>query len=193
MVINLTKPLYVETNISDVETNIARVPIDTFIENIQNIEWVKSTCTVNGKRIIDSEKRHSSKYYENVHIDFSQIQGLINVLHIVNRKHNKELIKYEQGDKFEKHKDSKLEPLHCYTGLLYSPGDYKGGDLIIYNEDGTVEVIETSGDAWKFVIFDVNLYHESTPIESGAKYVFKFPLYDEHYPTYYSSDEDLCD
>lgn len=94
---------------------------------------------------------------------------------------NWNLLKYEQGDFFKKHVDTKIDETHRYTCLLFCPCEdkYEGGDIIFTNKEMTFcSTIQPS----KFkevtmVIFTIDLYHEITPITSGKRYVFKKPLF----------------
>jgi len=149
----------------------------SFLEDPNN--WKQTTCHINGEKVINENVRCS--YTFNKHLIFysKHVTNILNNLNVSNKILDRELIKYETGGKFEKHKDHKINYEHSYVGLIYIPSDHIGGDLIIYQENGNKKIIKTSSDKFKLVIFNVNLYHESTSVEYGRKYVIKFPIFNK--------------
>lgn len=145
-----------------------------FINNLNNNDFTQSTCTLDGERILNESKRSSKYYNKKIKLLFD-IRDSDN-LNISSSYDNVELIKYDVGDKFDKHKDRKISDNHTHTGLLYVPSQYTGGELVLYKY-GIKQKIRTC-DFNKPVIAIVNLeqYHSSECVNSGVKYVFKFPI-----------------
>jgi predicted 2-oxoglutarate/Fe(II)-dependent dioxygenase YbiX len=92
-----------------------------------------------------------------------------------------ELLKYEVGDFFSRHIDTRLSESHLFTCLLFVPQTdhpFVGGNLVFSDEKRTFSALVEPSKFTEptMVIFSVNLYHEVTPIESGTRYVFKNSL-----------------
>jgi hypothetical protein len=92
-----------------------------------------------------------------------------------------ELLKYEAGDFFSKHRDTVLNRKHAFTCLLFWPTEegFVGGDLVFSNAAGSFQATVQASQFTvpTMVIFSVDLYHEITPVTAGARYVFKTPLF----------------
>jgi len=115
-----------------------------------------------------------------------------------------ELLKYDVGGFFLKHKDKLIESstdrlAHTHMCLLYPPNngsDYEGGDIIFYDDVNKKKyLLEPSKfTTWTFVFFNRDVLHEVTPVTQGTRYVFKAPIF-EYNPNYQcatSTDSD-CD
>ena len=177
-----------------------------FVNKIFNneIEWKESTCTVNGNSKTDLTKRNSLTNGNKYIINSKKINEYLENNNFANINIMKfELLKYEIGGFFLKHRDklysnSRSKYLHTHTCLLYPPSalcSYEGGDLIIYNEDNKTQIINTSlFTDWTFIIFDQKTYHEITPTITGKRHVFKGQLYkiNDNFKEIDSYDE-LCD
>lgn len=86
-----------------------------------------------------------------------------------------EMLYYKQGDFFSRHSDGKSNKRHFCTLLLLPPSNinrYTGGDLILYDGNDKI-VIQPNSDKWMLVGFPINVEHESTPVISGRKIIFK--------------------
>lgn len=84
-----------------------------------------------------------------------------------------DLLKYEEGDFFKPHQDSKSNDYHIGTILIYPPKnicDYEGGELYLPKEDITIKAYEND---WSMVLLHINTLHEVKPITKGTRYVFK--------------------
>jgi len=84
-----------------------------------------------------------------------------------------DLLKYEEGDFFKAHQDSKSNDYHIGTILIYPPKnicDYEGGELYLSKEDITIKAYEND---WSMVLLHINTLHEVKPITKGTRYVFK--------------------
>jgi predicted 2-oxoglutarate/Fe(II)-dependent dioxygenase YbiX len=92
-----------------------------------------------------------------------------------------ELLKYEAGDFFSKHRDTVVNRKHAFTCLLFWPTEagFVGGDLVFSNASGSFQatVHASQFTVPTMVIFSVDLYHEITPVTAGTRYVFKTPLF----------------
>lgn len=86
-----------------------------------------------------------------------------------------DMLVYESGDFFARHIDGKANNRHYCKLLLFPPKklmDYEGGELVLY--DVTKKIIITSDvDKWIMVGFPINVEHESLPIISDKKIIFK--------------------
>jgi len=105
------------------------------------------------------------------------------------------LLKYEIGDFFLSHHDTKLpditrdngiKEIHQYTCLIFCPyGEneiLEGGELIFKHPDALYEIkfdpsIETKKNNFVMIIFSIDMYHEVLPIIKGTRWVFKKPLF----------------
>jgi hypothetical protein len=97
-----------------------------------------------------------------------------------------ELLKYSEGGFFLKHVDRLQKKLndriiHTHVVLIYPPShisSYTGGNIIFYDTNGNAHTIRPSEfTGWTCVMFERTVPHEITPVTSGARYVFKGPLY----------------
>jgi len=104
-------------------------------------------------------------------------------------------VKYEIGDFFLSHHDTKLPDIirdnriteiHQYTCLIFCPyGEneiLEGGELIFKHSEALYEIkfdpsIETKKNNFVMIIFSIDMYHEVLPIIKGTRYVFKKPLF----------------
>lgn len=174
--------------------------ISATIRNTLSHKWFQSTCSMKGINSVNILQRNSLSYTDKFYINFGpQFDELFQSLNIINPNpefHDLginsitewELIRYDVGSKFEKHRDKLRENIgggyyiHTHTGLLYPPksfSNYSGGELIIYNSyDGKEEtIIETSKfEEYTLIIFDIKTLHKINPVTSGNRYVFKGQL-----------------
>lgn len=155
-------------------------------------DWNPSTCTINGKVVLNEDKRKSLTYEEKFYVSLPKNLTMILNLFTLSNGDVGEFIKYENTGKFERHKDRKKNGTskyeHTYNLLIYFPGEYEGGDLIVYNEDGSSETIITNSNEYKYILIDINKYHETTEVTSGVKYLFKLPLYSQLLSNYLEDD-----
>ena len=153
------------------------------INNIINDEknWIESTCGMS-KQLVMNKKVRISKYYSirAYLIIPDDIQILLNTLSLKPIEFGR-FIKYDIGGMFRKHKDAKNPNVadyeHTHYLLLYFAGDYEGGDLIVYNDSGNERIVVHAGSTYKYVILKLGVFHESTKIERGNKYLYKLALY----------------
>ena len=103
------------------------------------------------------------------------------------------LLKYETGDFFFNHHDTKLPTqsgeTHEYTCLIFCPyGEnndiLEGGELIFKHPESLYEIkfdssVETKKNHFVMIIFSIDMYHEVLPIISGTRWLFKKPLFVE--------------
>jgi len=86
---------------------------------------------------------------------------------------NYDLLKYEEGDFFKEHQDTRYNKNHIGTILIYPPKklfNYEGGELYLPKENVLIEAFENN---WSMVLLHINTLHEVKPIISGTRYVFK--------------------
>ena len=105
-----------------------------------------------------------------------------------NKKFRYELYKmhvYKEGGKFTRHKDTIHAPNHYATLVVYVPSDFKGGELLLYENKGD----ETPLVSCKFrdyyynsssVIFLTDVEHEVLEVESGTRIVLQYDIYLEN-------------
>ena len=155
-----------------------------------------SMVRLNGEYVNDPEIRNSYSY--EITIDFKSLFGidhlgdikqlLKSIIGINNHKNiiwnnenNYVLLEYIKGGFFTKHRDKKINNKHYGTLLIFPPAikqyEHVGGDLIIYNLDGTKFIFESSKNKkWTFIAFHTYLQHECTEVISGRRIVFKKEL-----------------
>lgn len=168
----------------------------------------QTTCKIGGVEQINLEKRNSQTFKWHYIInsqkvnDFLVKNGLYLLDHGVasychydwesytNYKTKFELIKYEVGGLFNKHRD-KLEgqltdrDIHTHMCLLYPPAyfsPFEGGDIVFYLKNNlgveSEQVIKPSEfTQWTFLIFEQQTMHKVMPVTKGVRYVYKAPLF----------------
>ena len=140
---------------------------------------------VESKKNISEKNIRSSLTHKFYYNQNQTIFGCVdNLIEMINRKYGTlftlipndiDVIKYERGDFFQRHKDfipikSKYATFYSLIYCLY--GDSVGGETIIYDGDSPTKFTETiTKSGW--VLFRNDLEHESLPIESGTKIVLK--------------------
>ena len=81
---------------------------------------------------------------------------------------------YNEGDYFSKHNDNKKQRIYGVGCLLNI--DFVGGDFIFYNKPETI-IKKEIGNAY---VFNVNIEHEITKIETGIRYSLLWFLENEN-------------
>jgi hypothetical protein len=153
-------------------------------------QFVTKTITKSGEVTVDEEERKSlvniNKFKLKIYAD-EPLPFSINL-----DDNDWELLAYEEGGFFNKHKDRKRFEAHKYTALLYIPSNYTGGEITFYDKP-QVQYVLNDIDRPYLLIFDINMPHESLPVTSGIKYVFKTAVlsYDNRIEKTYESDEEL--
>ncbi len=182
-------------------------------------ETSHSTCRMNGVEKIRPDKRHSYTYSwkyilksdkVNQFLESNKIRGLDFFTYegfcgtdYMSYKSKFELIKYEKGGLFIKHKDKlygepTCEYIHTHMCLLYPPvhlSPFEGGDIIFYlkndiGEEITRTIKPSEFTDWTFIIFERPTLHEVLPITKGERYVYKTQLYTKN-PNYDDREEQL--
>lgn len=90
-----------------------------------------------------------------------------------------QLVKYEQGGFFERHRDSVETHRHVATVLFLLPKStfpHQGGVLKITDANQVSHAFEADDTRIKMVAFDPSLYHECTTVTSGTRYIIKTEL-----------------
>ena len=177
---------------------------DSLIDDINNIlissNKNKSLVRLNDKYTNNLEIRNSYSY--NYTIDFKSFLGsdynndFKSLLKKITSKSNHKniiwnniddyiLLEYVKGGVFKKHCDKNINDNHYGTLLIFPPAkenfEHTGGDLIIYNLDGSKFIFESSKNKkWTFIAFHTYLQHECTEIISGRRIVLKKELLLKH-------------
>lgn len=129
------------------------------------------TVTLNGNEIIDEDERVCLVNNNKFKIDFTSTEELPNDIDLSDNEW--ELLAYQSDGFFNKHKDMKRFPEHRYTAILYLSSVYTGGDMIIHGKYHQTNLILENIDKPLLLIFDINMPHESLPVTSGIKILFK--------------------
>lgn len=80
------------------------------------------------------------------------------------------LLKYELGDFFKLHRDSK----GTHTCLIYGGSEYKGGTLTLQNKLTDIQVHpQKISEGYVMILFSIDFLHEVAPILEGTRYVLK--------------------
>lgn len=153
--------------------------------------FIPKTATVSGISLVDETKRKSL-----VHKDKFKI--MINddsIPYGISFDQEWELLAYTENGFFNKHHDRQLNKNHKFTALLYPKSNHSGGELILEDDD-SITIFESSKiNNWTLVIFPISMNHESLPVKSGIKYVFKSPIFvdDEYNIIMKNDDNSLAD
>ncbi len=145
-----------------------------------------STVGINDKIVIDRSQRDSFIHQNEFYFDSHEISsyGVANNFSAMDGPWK--LLKYEKGQHFHSHTDSREDDNHLCTALLFpaiSFSSYSGGEFLIHNllsfEQSNQKSIISSSDVQNstLVIFPVNFYHEVLPVLEGVRYVFKKAIY----------------
>ena len=107
-----------------------------------------------------------------------------------------ELIKYNKGGHFSKHKDKIIERyrcIHTHVALIYPKwSEYTGGDLIICGDE-EVNIKTSDFEGHTLIILDIDTYHRITEVISDSRYVFKIPLYKINKNYKYDPDDECLE
>ena len=92
-----------------------------------------------------------------------------------------EFVRYQQDGHFKQHEDRQRSTAqtrdghsvsHTYTVCIYPPQEVKGGELI-FSLISSRHVIAMPKDKWVVLLFPIDFPHESSPVTSGQKILFK--------------------
>tara|TARA_Y100001937_G_C7049456_1_gene298383 strand:+ start:240 stop:815 length:576 start_codon:yes stop_codon:yes gene_type:complete len=146
-IINIAKKKGLMKGITTGKSN-ARLSKISWLYSSDNLEWVF-------RRITDVVLNLNSKYF-----DFD-IFGLNEGLQFTNYK--------APSDKYEKHIDRSLNILVRKLSLsiqLTDPNEYKGGELILYEDEKGTEMKKEQGT---LVLFPSYILHEVKPVIKGER------------------------
>jgi hypothetical protein len=142
--------------------------------------WIVSSVGKNGIDSIDMTVRNSMVSKYKFTMDYPM--ELFNDLHLrVDNLPllNLQLLKYNEGNFFARHKDRKYSEKHKYTILILPPMSvgniFTGGEICINGQ----EIIQDI-NKYKIIIFSLDLIHNINPVLSGIRYVFKGVLYSDY-------------
>ena len=136
--------------------------INDFLESLKDEDFTRSEMGQGNTNFTDLEQRSSWTYKDKV-----QLQHYGAIYNSLEYK----LIKYNEGDFFNLHKDSQ----GTHSVLMFCPSEFEGGDLILKKDTSFELRIKPSEVKGKFMIvkFSTDFLHEVTPITKGSRYVFK--------------------
>jgi hypothetical protein len=128
--------------------------INDFLESVKDQDFTRSEMGQGNTNLTDLEQRSSWDYKYNY----------IKINDYYENYSNKEykLIKYQEGDFFNLHKDSQ----GTHTVLIFCPSEFEGGDLILKKDTSFELRIKPSEvkDSFMIVKFSTDFLHEVTPI-----------------------------
>lgn len=160
----------------------------SYLTNSNN--FVQKTITINGIQTVDMTKRNCKIHKDKFMLDF-----MIKIPYEFKFNERWELLSYQKDGFFDKHKDKQIKNNHRFTALLYPKSLYTGGELILYGDISTIVINSSINNGWYLIIFPIDMEHESLPVLSGLKYVFKTEvMYDEDEAKELKyENEQLCD
>lgn len=89
--------------------------------------------------------------------------------------------RYREGDRFIRHRDGKKtigNDVSAMTALLYLNDNFVGGETVFYPESDSVGdpivIVPATG---ALVLFEHNVWHSSTPVVTGVKYVLRTDVF----------------
>ena len=85
------------------------------------------------------------------------------------------VLKYFEGGEFEPHCDwdsgpNGIRPPVVATAAILLNEDYEGGELIIYDSEGTPSIIESKREQYSMTIWDGYTQHCVKPVTKGTRY-----------------------
>lgn len=155
-----------------------------------SVPWMPCDVSVDGdvtNRMIKPSVRRGSK----IHLDMAWLQSskelpwklVCKVLKKANvdinavaplRDHFQEALKYEVGDFFRRHTDSKRADNHIGVVLLVIPAPHlSGGDLVIYESKTPRNITESCQNVPHLIFLPLDLEHCVLPVTEGSRIVFK--------------------
>ena len=149
-------------------TSCKNIEIDESVVDLSH--FVSKPITKFGEVIVDEEERKSLVNTDKFKIKIYPDEPLPFNINLDDNEW--EILAYKEGGFFNKHKDRKRFEGHKYTALLYLPSNYTGGEVIFYDYS-QVQYSLNNIDRPYLLIFDINMSHESLPVTSGVKFVFK--------------------
>lgn len=148
-------------------------PVKSLNQLINQANFIPKTATILGVSKVDESQRkslvHKNKFKINFNVDNLPYGTRIN--------QDWELLLYNEGGFFNKHRDRQLNPNHKYTALLYPKSTHTGGELVLEDDISTTLIESSKILNWTLVIFPIDLQHESLQVKSGIKYVFKSSIF----------------
>lgn len=165
-VIVTDKLYYLNNNIMDRLLCKISFPYDIYktIDSLTDDDFQTMTYGDSGTRIFNDDMRKSKICKKSIICDMNcDINMHMNDAF--------ELIKYDIGGHFSKHRDRQRHPNHKFTIILYPPQTIDGGDLKMYPFDDDTFTVTIKMDPlyWVGVIFPIDTRHESVAVSSGNK------------------------
>lgn len=98
-----------------------------------------------------------------------------NVCDIATGHHGFWVLRYDQGGEFEAHCDwdsgpNGIRPPIVATAATLLNEGFRGGELVIFNSQGTSSIIESATTKYSTVIWDGFTQHRISPVTEGKRY-----------------------
>ena len=175
---NFTKDMFeISYSHKDINFDTSHGKINNFLASLKNDDFKRSEMSKNNTTVTNLEERSSWIYKEK-----------IKIYHHYSEYTCKEydLIKYEEGDFFNLHKDSK----GTHTLLIFCPSEFEGGDLILKKDNAFEIKIKPSiiKNSFMMLKFSTDFLHKVTPIIKGSRYILKSYIEEKDNEEYYVND-----
>ena len=150
---------------------------------LDNHYFTRSLASVNNSSVLNLTERSSWTHKHLFQINSVEISEYLKYKYLwMSPEHQFQLLKYQEGDFFNNHIDTKISSNHDYTCLIMindKENQYQGGELILSDKDNMFNInLDNLKDAeCVMVIFSIELFHKIKPITKGTRYVFKIPLF----------------
>ena len=164
----------------------------SFSENITNTYEPDNSHIFNNKTKINEynpDIRKSKVIKTNKEIDFKILQNVVDLMNVELNKydtHGKliwneiDIIKYEQGGYFNKHRDFVnfiSDQMKTYALLICLEGTEEGGETIIHLDQQNYITINESKNAGGCLLFRNELVHEGNIVKQGNKIIIKLDIH----------------
>jgi len=162
----------------------------SFFENSKKSLKQSSVGKMKGIEI-DENVRKCKFMYTTLHIKSPEIIEIIHdmmkkmvpkMYHTSLSKHEEytcQMLVYEEGDFFKKHRDTVKKEEHFASILIIPPmcheiNTHTGGKLNIFDQNNIMHSFESeNSEDWQIIMFNPSLEHECLPVSSGNRIIFK--------------------
>jgi len=134
----------------------------------------------NGERCIMDDDILAEKFWQKIKDHIPKYQGDTDEYEVVGLNERLRFLRYANGMNFKPHKDDPYirpsgHPKHgersFVTVLIYLNEGFEGGATTFFDEDkNAIPVVPEMGSV---VVFQHDLWHEGSPLESGTKYAIR--------------------
>jgi hypothetical protein len=171
------------------------------INSMSDDQFKRSTCGMFEHTVTDLTKRNSTQCEEKIEVKISNFDSVVKENYSKSKDEDTDedtkifpfqnsdfillnnyfsVIKYEIGEKFDWHFDSKQNEYHTHTLLLFPPQKIKGGELYVKhgyldsrNDRQICTVIKPHEHIWTLVLIPIGMFHMSSPVSAGRKITLK--------------------